>query len=158
MTHDDDAPRIRPAEPGDIPRLIELQRETVSASYRPFLGSDAVEGFLASGFVEEYAAGTVGRCTVIEAAGQVVGCAIVDGDLLDLMMVEQARHRRGLGSLLLEAVEQALFAEHSQLRLESFAPNEQANAFYRKHGWHARRRFPDAQSGVDKIEFVKRRG
>jgi ribosomal protein S18 acetylase RimI-like enzyme len=48
-----------------------------------------------------------------------------------------------------------MFQEHTELRLESFAANEPANAFYRKQGWlDVSRRFDEA-SGVAKIVFRK---
>ena len=77
------------------------------------------------------------------------------GRLIDLMMIDQELHRRRIGTRLLRHVEEVLFEHHDRLKLESFAPNEKANRFYRKNGWTEVRRSPDAAAGVDKIEFYK---
>ena len=149
--------RIRAAAPEDSDRLVTLQLETIGTSYRPFLGDAAVDGFLSGGAVEAMVAETVDRCRVLELDGRIAGCAITEGDLLDLMMIEPASHRMGLGSQLLAHVEGELFGQYPEIRLESFAPNDQANAFYRKHGWSEVDRFPDRESGVDKLTFTKLR-
>jgi hypothetical protein len=39
---------IRKARASDIAVLIALSRRTISASYRPFLGAEAVDAFIAS--------------------------------------------------------------------------------------------------------------
>ncbi len=149
--------RLRPARTGDQARLIALQRDTIGSSYRPFLGDAVVDGFIGSGAVEAYVETTIERCRVLVLDGQIVGCAVLEADLLDLMMIEPPRQRQGLGSRLLAEVERDLFAQHPEIRLESFALNNQANVFYRKHNWTEVERFADRESGVDKLLFTKRR-
>jgi hypothetical protein len=41
------------------------------------------------------------------------------------------------------------------LRLESFAANQVANAFYRRNGWIEVSRFFDKESAADKVVFCK---
>jgi hypothetical protein len=48
--------------------------------------------------------------------------------------------------------------EFDELRLESFAANQSANAFYLKHRWREVRRYVDQDSGVEKIVVPKATG
>lgn len=148
--------QIRDATDTDVDALVALSRATIDACYRSFLG-DAVDAYLASGAVEEYVDESVGRCTVILGDGQIAGYFVCKDDLIDLMMVRPELQRRGLGSRLLDHAEASLFHSYSELTLESFAPNEPANRFYRKHGWSEARSYFDQASGVTKLVFKKAR-
>jgi ribosomal protein S18 acetylase RimI-like enzyme len=146
---------VRKALASDIEVLTELSRRTISSSYRPILGDEAVDAFLGSGAADRYVADHVAESWVIQQDGQVLGYAACRDNLIDLMMIDHEVHRRGLGAALLAHVEKEMFQEHTELRLESFAANEPANAFYRKQGWlDVSRRFDEA-SGVAKIVFRK---
>ena len=145
---------IRPALTSDTPALIDLSRRTISASYRPFLGDRSVDEFLESGAADDYVRVNLDRCSIIVCDRRVAGYAVCRENLIDLMMIDHTLHRRGLGTELLQWVEQAQ-AEHGELRLESFAANEPANAFYRKNGWIDAGRCFDRDAGVDKILFRK---
>jgi ribosomal protein S18 acetylase RimI-like enzyme len=145
----------RKASPADVEPLIALSRRTIRASYTPFLGHEAVEAFVGGGAVEEYVGGSLDHTTVIAADGEVVGYAVCKGSMIDLMMIDRQRHRRGLGTRLLRHCEAALFAQYDTLALESFADNDAANAFYRRHGWKQVDRYRDAESEIDKLVFRK---
>jgi ribosomal protein S18 acetylase RimI-like enzyme len=148
--------RIRRALPDDLEALIDLSRRTIRASYRAFLGDAAVDAFLDSGAADRYVREHRERCTVISIdVGRVVGYAACRGSLIDLMLIDPAFQRQGLGTALLHAVERALRPGHPELRLESFAANQPANAFYRKNGWREVGRYLDPESGAIKIEFRK---
>lgn len=146
---------IRPATAADIAGLIELSRRTISACYRSFLGEEAVDGFIGSGAADQYIRDNIGRCLVLCRAGKIVGWSVCRDQLIDLMMIDCACHRQGLGSQLLAHVEQQLFGLHGELKLESFEGNQQANAFYRKHGWRELSRHFDRDAGAGKIVFGK---
>lgn len=45
---------VRKAVAADLDVLIDLSRRTISASYRPFLGDDAVDEFLVGGAADRY--------------------------------------------------------------------------------------------------------
>ena len=62
-----------------------------------------------------------------------------------------------IGTLLLQRVEQTLFRQYNELKLESFEPNEIAKRFYRKGGWLVADQYFDADSGVNKIVMKKSR-
>jgi putative acetyltransferase len=90
--------------------------------------------------------------------GKIIGCAVCRDNVIDLMMVDHAVHRQGLGTALLQHVEQMLLQSSPELRLESFEANEKANAFYRKNGWHEVSRYFDEDSDVNKVIFQKAGG
>jgi len=147
--------RVREAWPSDGDALIALSRGTISASYRTFLGDDAVTAFVDSGAVERYVEENLARCSVILADGKVVGYAVCKGNRIDLMMIDRDHQRRGLGTELLAHCESMLFRGFDELLLESFEDNQPANGFYRKHGWVEADRYFDSGSGVRKIVFRK---
>ncbi|MHC4551064.1 MAG: GNAT family N-acetyltransferase [Planctomycetota bacterium] len=146
---------IRRALHSDLSHLIALSRRTIGASYRPFLGDEAVDAFIGSGAADRYVEENIGRCSVILRDEQVVGYAVWRDNLIDLLMIDHAVHRQGLGTLLLQRVEAALFERYEELRLESFEGNRSANAFYRKNGWREVGRRFDETSGSNKILFGK---
>ncbi|MHC4077943.1 MAG: GNAT family N-acetyltransferase [Planctomycetota bacterium] len=146
---------LREALDSDIDVLIDLSRRTISASYRSFLGDEAVDAFLGSGEVDRYVRESLDRCSVIVRDGQIVGYAVCRDNLIDLMMVDHACHRQGLGTELLHHVEAGLHRKFEELRLESFEANTPANAFYRKHGWREVSKHFDDDAGVNKIVFKK---
>jgi ribosomal protein S18 acetylase RimI-like enzyme len=146
---------IRKALASDLGALIALTHRTIGASYRPFLGEEAVDAFLDSGAADRYVEENMGRCSVILRDGEVVGYAVCQDNLIDLMMIDQAAHRQGLGTALLGHVEAMLFERYGELRLESFEDNATANAFYRRNGWLEVGRHFDEASGSHKIVFRK---
>jgi GNAT superfamily N-acetyltransferase len=146
---------IRKALASDVSVLIDLSRRTISASYRPFLGAEAVDGFLGSGAVDRYVQDNLCHCSVIVRDGQVVGYAVRRDNLIDLMMIDHDFHRQGLGTELLRRVEESLGPNHEPLKLESFEGNQAANAFYLKNSWLEVHRYFDKESGVNKIVFQK---
>lgn len=147
---------IRNAEKMDSEALKAISRRTISANYRSFLGDRAVDGFLGSGAVDHIIEDSVHQSIVILAEGKAVGFCVYEGDLIELMMIDDEFHRKGLGSQLLAHCEQTLFKTYTSLRLESFEPNKIANNFYKKNGWIESKRYFDADTGVDKILFTKR--
>ena len=138
--------------------MIELSRKTISASYRPFLGDQAVDRFLDSGAADRYVQENLNCCRVLVRDGQIVGYAVYRANRVDLMMIDQAFHRQGLGTELLWQVEEILGRMYGELTLESFEANQPANAFYRKNGWQEVSRYFDESSGVSKIVFQKLTG
>jgi ribosomal protein S18 acetylase RimI-like enzyme len=149
---------IRTATAADLDGLIALSRRTISASYRPFLGDEAVDAFLGSGAADRFVAENLDRCLVLVREGQIVGYSVCQDNVIDLLMIDRALHRQGFGTELLRHVEHTLGTSYEELQLESFAGNEQANAFYRKNGWREVSRYFDEEAGVSKIVFGKPAG
>jgi hypothetical protein len=65
--------QIRQASPADVKALIALSRRTIRASYRPFLGHEAINTFIGSDAVDQYVDDHVEHSTVIVADGDIVG-------------------------------------------------------------------------------------
>ncbi|MFI7349383.1 GNAT family N-acetyltransferase [Streptomyces sp. NPDC049936] len=69
------------------------------------------------------------------AGGDLVGLLIAEGSTVDLLMIDADRRRQGLGRLLPAQAERLLFAEYREIRLEPFAGDVTAVAFYEACGW-----------------------
>jgi len=147
---------IRPALPADTPGPAALSRRTINAAYRSFLGNEAVDAYLSGRTVEEYVQHSLERCTVLYDGLVLVGCVVVQDDLIDLMLIDPSCQRRGYGARLLAHLEETLFARHDELRLESFAQNTPANQFYAAAGWSAGEPYFDPPTGVEKVAFRRR--
>lgn len=148
---------IRPAGENDRDALVTLAICTARTNYTPFLGRDAIERWIAGGGVTEHLDTHLGVCRVAERDGEVVGFSVTKGPLIDLLMVAPAHQRRGIGRALLADAEARLFAEHAAIRLESFADNPAANAFYMSQGWQPDELVAGQDTGIRTIGFVKRR-
>lgn len=162
---------VRPAVAGDAAPLHRLARRTIDARYRPFLGDESVDWFIGSGASDAHIDEHLGRGNihVLEEDGEIAGLMILDGPLVDLMMVDVAHQRRGLGRTLLAAAEEILFAEYAEIRLETFTGNEAACLFYAACGWTPVGRpeagnegadegaGADEAAGPERIGFVRRR-
>ncbi|MFD8123974.1 GNAT family N-acetyltransferase, partial [Streptomyces albidoflavus] len=152
---------LRPARPEDLPVVQELARRTIDARYRSFLGDEGVDGFLGSGACDEHLAShfRAGHLHCLEAGGEIVGLLIVEGPTVDLLMIDVDRQRQQLGRRLLAEAERLLLPQYEEIRLETFATNVAAVAFYEACGWTAAGR-PESEGpeseGPDRIEF--RRG
>ena len=141
----------------DIAPLQALARHVIDTNYRPFLGDAGVDQFIASGVADTYVSENISDCVLIRSNGELAGFAICKQDLIDLMMIAQQTQRSGLGGKLLEHCESLLFKQFEQIKLESFEGNIQANTFYQKHHWRLTQRIEDAEGGVNKYLFIKRR-
>ncbi|GAB3124047.1 GNAT family N-acetyltransferase [Novispirillum itersonii] len=127
-------PRIRLARPDDIPAIFTIRtsvRENhLSLSQLTELGitPDSLRSMLEAQ-----------ACLwVAEVDGTVAGFSMIDaedGCLFAAFVAPQAEGR-GLGRLLVETAEEALFRTHSHLWLET-AATSRAAGFYRHLGWAA---------------------
>ncbi len=148
--------QIRKATKSDIKVLKDLSKKTINANYRTFLGDEPVAAFIDSGAVDQYVDENIESCSVILSDGNVAGYAVTKDNLIDLMMIDDDFHRRGLGTKILEYCEEMLFKNYDELILESFEENHKANNFYKKNGWIETKRRFDKSSGVNKVVFCKK--
>ena len=146
---------IRRANPSDVEALIELSLRTIRARYSSFLGETAVEAFISSGAAERFVRETIDRALVVTIDGEVAGCAVGAGHHIDQLLIDERWHRQGLGTLLLARLEENLFKEHDALELDSCRDNDQANAFYRKHGWRETGAYRDEEHGAEMVTLRK---
>ena len=148
---------IRPAGENDRDVLVALATCTARTNYTPFLGRHAIEAWIARAGVTDHVDPHLGTCRVAERDGGIVGFCVTKGPLIDLLMVAPTHQRRGIGRALLADAEARLFAEHPAIRLESFADNPAANAFYMSQGWQPGELVADRDTGIRTIGFAKRR-
>lgn len=93
---------------------------------------------------------------VAEADRQAVGFAMVDLDEGELfaLFIRPNFEARGIGRLLLQQAEQALFQHHALIHLTTDGDEAtRANGFYRRHGWLASGAVDDRD-----VRFEKHRG
>lgn len=147
--------KLRAATAGDIEPLTTLSHRTILAKYPDVIGREAVEGYVASGAVPKYYTDRNAHCVVAAQGETPIGVYATKDNMVDLMMVDLAHHRSGVGSVLLADAEKRLFEIHAHLALDSFRDNKQANAFYTKHGWTLDHHFDDPVYGIPTIRFVK---
>ncbi|GJL95485.1 MAG: hypothetical protein DHS20C05_18900 [Hyphococcus sp.] len=147
--------KLRPATLNDVEPLATLSHKTVLEKYPSVIGKEKVEGYVASGAVPAYYHDRNQYCVVAEQDGVVVGVYATKDNTVDLMMVDLAYHRSGVGSLLLADAEKNLSEKYDKLSLESFRDNTQAVAFYKKHGWLIERHFDDLDYDIPMVQMVK---
>lgn len=119
----------------DLPGLKQMAREIIIADYAPFLGTEATGEFIASGQADRELDEGFERCTVLFVAEVPVGFAIVDRNVLHLLMVDRRHRHREYGSMLLRHVEGRLFEEYARIELQTFKGNMNAIRLYLKNGW-----------------------
>ena len=147
--------QIRDAIPADLDVLMEISRRTIRAGYGSFLGERAADAFVGSGACDRYVQTTLPFARVLLVDRHLAGYAVCRGDLLDMIVVDLPRQRRGFGALLLRDGEDRILDRHKVARAESFEKNSGANRFLLAHGWTEAARFHEQETGLRKILFRK---
>lgn len=137
-------PRIRAARETDIPALVDL----LVASYRTAFGAIlGPEGLKLRGpdFFRQRLSLEWPHLVVAQASdGGILGLAEVRSGTLDMLFVRPGETSRGVGRLLLAEAERL-----GAVRLECFARNMRALAFYQREGWTQASRYSRAFAGGD---------
>lgn len=148
---------LRKARAGELAPVQAIARRVILARYPAFLGEQAVRDYVGSGEADRDLARHGDDLHVLVRGDRILGLAICPGDLVHLLMVGPGDQRQGHGSRLLAWCEAAIAARgHGTARLESFAANGPAVAFYRKNGWSEVDR--DGPGPLARIRFAKRVG
>ncbi|MGE5361621.1 MAG: GNAT family N-acetyltransferase [Bacteroidales bacterium] len=128
---------LRPARESDIPAIWRVHTRAVGETCRQRYDGAVIDAWVERLKPESYGA-VLRRATVLvaEAGGQVVAFAQVDfGEAeVQAVYVLPEMEGRGLGSLLLSAVERA--AADRGLTHLTLKATLNAEAFYVRHGWH----------------------
>lgn len=148
---------IRPGLPADADTLVELSRRTVETCYRAFLGDATVADLLRGERIERAVTDGLHGSIVIVRAGRPRGFALMEDNLIRLLMIDHQWQRQGLGKRLLGAVESSLFMRHARLWLENYAQNTPGIAFCQRLGWRPVSRYPDGDAGTARLVFEKDR-
>lgn len=127
---------IRRATGSDVEKVQRIAGRTIKACYPAFLGEELAVGYVDGGMSDEEIARRRDQLFVMVEDRRIVGFAILIDDLIHLMMIDADLHGSGRGSRLLAWSEATIRANgHPAARLETFAANAQAIAFYMKNGW-----------------------
>jgi hypothetical protein len=85
---------FRSATRDDVPAISAMQRASLVETYESFPGPAAVEEFIAGGNVERYFDERWQQSTIATVGGEIVGVAVLEGTLLDLVWVKPSIVRR----------------------------------------------------------------
>jgi putative acetyltransferase len=146
---------LRPATRDDVTALCAMQRASLVETYEPFLGRAAVEEFIAGGNVERYFEERWPQSIVAVACGEIIGVAVLEGTLLDLIWVNPPMRSKGIGSTLVQHIEDQAALDTDELTLEVWTVNRRAVAFYERRGFSVDRVLEDPLTGLEKLIMRK---
>jgi ribosomal protein S18 acetylase RimI-like enzyme len=132
-----------------------MQRSSLVETYEPFLGRAAVEEFIARGDVERYFDQRWRQSTVGTSRGQIVGVAVREGTVLDLLWVKPSVRSKGVGSRLMGVVEAQAALDGKELTLEVWTVNQRAVRFYERRGFSVDGTLEDPVTGLEKLVMRK---
>ena len=91
--------KIRPGTPADVPRALSIWRNAVDATHGFLTPEDraGIDVMVAEQFLPH-----VALVLVEDAAEQVQGFLVMDGEMIDALFVDPAVHGLGFGTALLE--------------------------------------------------------
>jgi ribosomal protein S18 acetylase RimI-like enzyme len=144
---------VRAAEAEDAGLAAAMQSALVE-TYGPLMDSDPAAALIADGGAQRYFEEHWSMTTVAVLVGEIVGVAVLLGDVLDLIWVAPGRRSRGVGAAMLCEVERQAAAVHDRLRLEVWRLNERAVTFYVRHGFVVEGVMPD-EPGFEKLTLSK---
>ncbi|MYW95716.1 GNAT family N-acetyltransferase [Amycolatopsis rubida] len=138
--------RLRPAEPGDVGAICRFGEKHIPPHYTPLIGDAAAHRQVRRWWNESHIGAAVmeGRVVVADNDGHIVAVGQRGADHVVYKLYLHPEHRgRGLGRRLLDALASQLPASVDKLRIEHFAANERAGAFYEREGFAVERIEPD---------------
>jgi putative acetyltransferase len=131
-----------------------MQKASLPETYQPFLGRSAVERFIAAGSIERYFEEHWHQSIVATVEAEIVGVAVLLGELIDLVWVKPSVRSRGIGAALMSQAEQ-IATGSSELTLHVWSANQRAVAFYKRLGFTVRAETKDRATGLDKLVMRK---
>ena len=146
--------RVRPATRDDVADISEMQKASLPETYQPFLGRSAVERFIAAGSVERYFEEHWHQSIVATVDAEIVGVAVLLGELIDLVWVKPSVRSRGIGAALMSQAER-LASGSGELTLHVWSVNQRAVVFYERLGFSVREEMNDPATGLDKLVMRK---
>jgi len=93
-----ESPELRSARREDVSVMSAMQRASLVETYEPFLGRVAVEEFSEAGNVEQCFEARWRQATVATVGNEIVGIAVLEDALLDLIWVTPTMRSKGIGS------------------------------------------------------------
>lgn len=151
-------PLIRTSAPQDHPQLLAILERTFEDTWRPQLADAAIAAYRDDRVAERFVAEHGHAFFVAQIDDWVAGFAHRDGGFVDALHVLPRARRRGVGRLLMDAVEVAMRADGIVLAaLETDTFNEGSQKLYLALGYREVARYPDEEwnSGLTTIRYEK---
>ena len=126
---------IRKAKKAELDEIIQIANATFDSSYRPFLGDHNVNWYINNAELKREIVKHYNDLYVLTLNNVIAGFIIYFNNFIHIMMIDSKTHHAGLGTFLLNSVEQELFKNNDQIKLQSFVGNTIATNFYLKNGW-----------------------
>lgn len=137
---------IRRADTADTDAILRILGDTYETTWKPELTAEAIARFESSAHTAAYVHERLPFFQVACIAGDVVGLLDWRDDFIDALHVSPRHQRLGVGAALLRHAETAIAdAGHAGVRLETDTFNQQARAFYGKHGYAEIDFYPDEE-------------
>ena len=132
--------RIRRSTPADYQRTLDIWRAAVAATHAFLTGDHRIE---IDRLVREEFLPKAELWLAVDPADRADGFLAMDGDMIDALFVDPARHGEGIGSLLLDHA--ATLAR--PLRVEANEQATNALPFYLARGFRITGRIPTDHDG-----------
>lgn len=142
----------------DEPQLLAILERTFEDTWRPQLTDAAIAAYRNNRVAERFVAEHRPAFFVAQIDDWVAGFAHRDGGFVDALHVLPQARRRGVGRLLMDAVEAAMRADGIALAaLETDTFNEASQGLYLALGYVEVARYPDEEwnSGLTTILYEK---
>jgi len=114
-----------------------------------------VEEFITGGMLSGTFEERWQQSTVATVCGEIVGVAVLEGTLVDLVWVKPAMRSKGIGSTLMEIVEHHATLDGKELTLEVWTVNRRAVDFYERRGFSVDGTAEDPEMGLEKLVMRK---
>ena len=123
---------ITKAREDQAQRVRDIVKTTITQIYAKYYPDEVVRFFLDLHSMESIRRDILeGKTYVICQRGAIVGTGTIDGDSISRVYVLPERQGTGVGSALMDALEQKVIQNHGSVRVDASLP---AAEFYRKRG------------------------
>lgn len=148
--------QIRKAKKSELDEIVLLANKTFEASYRSFLGDHNVDWYINNSELKKELVVHFDDLHVLTLDEKIVGYIIYFDNFIHIMMIDSSEHNAGLGSYLLNEVEERIFKSYDSVKLQSFVGNQVATNFYLKNGW-TKGKVNNANKDVAMVYFEKQK-
>ncbi len=151
-------PLIRAFRPSDADAVIALLTATMRSTWVPQMSESARANIDIGARIRGYIEAMGDAFILAEQDGRVAGMIHWQDDFIHALHIDPAAQRQGIGTALLRHAENAMSISGVKIvRLETDTFNTQSRAFYGRHGYKEKDRYPDTQwdSGFTTILLEK---